>query len=74
MKMSIVIKPIHPKCIGRDKCSGCLSLTKNTLEEIGAKNVIINSSKVYFEYDDIKNLVVELNSRNLFVQDWVVIE
>jgi len=74
MKMFISLKPIHTNCIGRENCQGCVTVAKEAIQEIGGKNIIASDNKVYFEYEDIVDLVVDLNSRGLKVEDWGVIK
>lgn len=74
MKMFISIKPIHTNCIGGDKCQRCVTVAREAVQEMGGKNIIISDNKVYFEYDDVVDLVIKLNSLGLKIEEWGVIK
>ena len=74
MKMFISLKPIHTNCIGSEKCQGCVAVAKEEIQELGGKNIITSDNKVYFEYEDVVDLVIKLNSKGLRIEDWGVIK
>lgn len=47
---------------------------KDAIEKIGGKNIVSFDNKIYFEYNDIIDLVVKLNNKNLKIEHWELIK